>query len=462
MKQDSLSVSLVKLFIGLVVGLILVMAGFGVGYSAGYSSGVASVAGRSTPVAVIQAAPTAAPTATSGVEGLSAPTPIPSPATPVPTPVKQTPTPTSAPRPTPTTAGASDEDPVDEALIREVWGLLKKQFYGDLPQGKEVTYNAIRGIVERLGDQHTAFVDPKSAAIFNSDIEGSFEGIGAQVELAEGGGVRLRYLFPNQPAEKAGLKAGDIIIAVDGKDITKLSLLEAISLIRGPRDTKVVLTIRRDQGEPFDVTVVRARIEIPVVETKTLADGKIQYIALSEFSSIAPTRLADALNKALATKPTGLILDLRGNPGGLLDAAVRIGSYFVPEGPILIERMKDGSEKVYNRTGRYLLGNTPLVVLVDGGSASASEIVAGAIQDAGSGVLIGEKTFGKGSVQLPNTLSDGSQLRVTIARWFTPKGRGIHGAGLEPDIKVPLTKEDAAAKRDPQLDRAVQYLLEKK
>ncbi|MGC8780938.1 MAG: S41 family peptidase [Anaerolineae bacterium] len=454
MKQDSLSVSLVKLFIGFVVGLILVTVAFG----AGYSAGIASVAGRPAPAVSIQAA------ATSAAEGQVEPTLAPSPvlATPAPAPARPTPTPTPAPRPTPTAVAAGDEDPVDEALIREVWGILKKQFYGDLPQGKEVTYNAIRGIVERLGDQHTAFVDPKSAALFNSDMEGSFEGIGAQVELAEGGGVRLRYLFPNQPAEKAGLKAGDIIVAVDGKDITKLSLLEAISLIRGPRDTKVVLTIRRDQEQPFDVTVVRARIEIPVVETKTLADGKIQYVALSEFSSIAPNRLADALNKALATKPTGLILDLRGNPGGLLDAAVRIGSYFVPEGPILIERTKDGSEKVYNRTGRYLLGNTPLVVLVDGGSASASEIVAGAIQDAGTGVLIGEKTFGKGSVQLPNTLSDGSQLRVTIAHWFTPKGRGIHGVGIEPDIKVPLTKEDAAAHRDPQLDRAVQYLLEKK
>ena len=349
----------------------------------------------------------------------------------------------------------------DEALFREVWGLLKKQFYGDLPQGKEITYDAIRGLVERLGDQHTAFVDPKAAELFNSDMQGSFEGIGAQVELAEGGGVRLRYMFPNQPAEKAGLLAGDIILAVDGKDITKLSLLEAIGMIRGPRNSKVVLTIRRGQEKPRDITVIRDRIEIPVIETKVLAEGKIQYIALSEFSSVAPNRLADALNKALDQKPAGLILDLRGNPGGLLDASVRIGSYFVPKGPILIERFKDGTQKIYDRQGRYLLGDTPLVVLVNSGSASASEIVAGAIQDAGAGILIGEKTFGKGSVQLPNMLSDGSQLRVTIAHWFTPKDRGIHGAGLEPDIAVPLTKEDTAAKRDPQLDRAVQYLLEK-
>ena len=166
------------------------------------------------------------------------------------------------------------------------------------------------------------------------------------------------------------------------------------------------------------------------METKTLGDGKIEYIALSEFSSVAPGRLEDALKAALAKKPAGLILDLRGNPGGLLDAAVRIGSYFVPEGDIVIERFKDGREQVYPREGRYLLGDTPLVVLVDGGSASASEIVAGAIQDAGTGMLIGETSYGKGSVQLPNALSDGSQLRVTIAHWFTPKDRAIHGIGL--------------------------------
>jgi carboxyl-terminal processing protease len=221
-----------------------------------------------------------------------------------------------------------------------------------------------------------------------------------------------------------------------------------------------VLTIlREDQDAPLEISVTRARIEIPVVETKTLSDGQIEYISLSEFSSVAPQRLSEALKKALDRKPKGLVLDLRGNPGGLLDASVRIGSYFVPQGNILIERFKDGKEREYKREGRYLLGDTPLVVLVDAGSASASEIVAGAIQDAGTGVLMGEKTFGKGSVQLPNTLSDGSQLRVTIARWFTPKDRAIHEVGLSPDIEVVRTDDDRQAERDPQLDRAVEYLL---
>jgi carboxyl-terminal processing protease len=442
MKQTSTSVKLLSIFVVAVLASILTLSAFGVGLSIGSRTAVQAAA----PARSLDPA-TSAPRQERGpLLGLLAP------------PAASAPADSAA---APDGSSATDEDPLDEKLFLEAWRLLKAQFYGDLPQGKEVTYDAIRGLVERLGDQHTAFIDPKAAALFNSDMEGSFEGIGAQVELAEGGGVRLKYLYPEQPAAKAGLLAGDIVLAVDGKDISKITLLEAISLIRGPRNSKVVLSIRRGEQAPFDVTVVRDRIEIPVVETKSLGDGKIEYISLREFSSIAPNRLADAVNQALARKPKGLILDLRGNPGGLLDASVRIGSYFVPQGPIVIERKKDGAEKVFERQGRYLLGETPLVVLVNGGSASASEIVAGAIQDAGTGVLIGEKTFGKGSVQLPNALSDGSQLRVTIARWFTPKDRGIHGSGLEPDIKVELTQDDMAAGRDPQLDRAVQHLLDK-
>ncbi len=448
---------LMKTFAATVVALILLLTAFGAGVLVGTRTQAYAALPPTPPSVAEQLLPTVAPAP-------ATPTPrIEPPLSPFGDATPQRATPTPAPiTPRPTFKPGDARLPLDTALMQEVWKLLQEQFYGDLPQGQDVTYNAIRGIVDRLGDQNTAFVDPKVAEMFNSDIQGQFEGIGAQVELAEGGGVRLRYLFPNQPAEKAGLLAGDVILAVDGKDVTKLTLLEAIALIRGPRDTKAVLTIRRDDKPPYQVTVTRARIEIPVTEAKTLAEGKIEYIALSEFSSPAPKRLADALDAALAKKPTGLILDLRGDPGGLLDAAVTIGSYFVPQGNILIERMKDGTQKTYARQGRYRLGNTPLVLLVDGGSASAAEIVAGAIQDAGTGVLIGEKTYGKGSVQIPNQLSDGSQLRVTIAHWFTPKDRGIHGTGLEPDIKVLLTKEDIAAKRDPQLDRAVEYLLKGK
>ncbi|MGQ9491749.1 MAG: S41 family peptidase [Anaerolineae bacterium] len=446
--NNNWSTRILRVFIVTMAGAVLALAAFGIGVSVG-------AAMRPAPSPAV-GAPAQAPCPTV-ISPISPGTGLQSPeirATPAPVPTKATPT--TPPRAKPT-AG-----PLDVELFNEAWKLLREQFYGDLPEGEEITYAAIRGLLEALGDEHTAFLTPKQAEIFNSDMQGQFEGIGARVSKAEGGGVEIKYLFDQQPAQKAGLRVGDVIIAVDGTDVTKMDLNDAILLIRGPRGTQVTLTIRRGSQPPFDVTITRTRIEIPVVETKTLADGKIEYIALSEFSNVAPQRLAEALQAAIARKPVGLILDLRGNPGGLLDAAVRIGSYFVPEGNILIERFKDRPEQVYRRQGRYLLGDMPLVVLVDGGSASASEIVAGAIQDAGTGILIGEKTYGKGSVQLPNRLSDGSQLRVTIARWYTPKGHEIHQKGLEPDIVVPITEEDIKAERDPQLERAIEHLLKEK
>jgi carboxyl-terminal processing protease len=444
MKQNS-SVTILKVFMVVVTAIIIATAAFGVGMGVGVA--IPKAAALPAPAAELEQAPSASPAET-----------LMTPAAPRPT-LGLTPEPAKAPTvPAAKKSSKSDNSVLDTKLFNEALKLLQGQFYGDVPQGEDLTYAALRGLVDQLGDPHTAFLDPAQAVQFNSVIEGRFEGIGAGVEKAEKGGVAIKYLYAEQPAEKAGVRVGDVITAVDGKDVTKIDLNDAIALIRGPRDTQVVLTIQRGDQAPFDLTVTRAQIEIPVVETKTLAEGKVEYIALREFSSVASGRMEDALKAALAKKPAGLILDLRGNPGGLLDAAVRIGSYFVPEGNILIERFQDGREQLYPREGSYLLGDTKLVVLVDGGSASASEIVAGAIQDAGTGKLIGEKSYGKGSVQLPNSLSDGSQLRVTIAHWFTPKDRAIHGVGLEPDIVVPLTDDDRQAKRDPQLDRAVEFL----
>jgi carboxyl-terminal processing protease len=430
------SVSVVRIFIVIVATCILTLAAFGLGAAVGLRWSNSSETMRWSGSAAPE--PQVAPAAT--------------PASPV---ILASPSPA---------AEAQDENggSLDVQLFGEAWELLEEQFFGELPDGKQITYNAIRGVVDRLGDPHTAFVDPKEAALLQADIDGHFEGIGARVDLAEQGGVEIMYLFAGQPAEKAGLQVGDVVLAVNGEDVTRLGLTEAITLIRGPRDSTALLKVKRGEQSPIEIAVVRDRIEIPVVQSKWLADGRIAHITLSEFSSVAPERLAEAIKDAVEKKPVGLILDLRGNPGGLLDSAVSIGSFFVKEGPIVFERMKDGSERVYERRGRYLLGDLRLAVLVDGGSASASEIVAGAIQDAGSGMLVGEKTFGKGSVQLPNALSDGSQLRITVAHWFTPKMRAIDGDGLEPDLSVSLSSEDIAAQRDPQLDRAMQYLLQGK
>jgi carboxyl-terminal processing protease len=360
--------------------------------------------------------------------------------------------------PVPAAVSPENEPLLDMSLISEAWGLLKEQFYGELPQGKALTYSVLRGLLAQLGDQHTVFLEPKHAALANADIEGHFEGIGARVEAVEGVGILLSYIFPGQPAANAGLQTGDLVLAVDNTDVTHMTSTEAVMLIRGPSGKPVSLKIRRDNGEPFDVAITRARIDVPSVERKSLADGKVQYLALRDFSSTAATQVADGLKQAMTTEPDGIILDLRGNPGGLLEAAIKIGSLLVPDGDIVLERFKNGTERSYERRGRFMLGDTQLIVLVDGGSASASEIVGGAVQDAGAGVLLGTKTYGKGSVQQPNGLSDGSQIRITIAHWFTPKGRAIDGVGLTPDIEVSVSKEDVQSKRDLQLERAVSLL----
>ncbi len=340
----------------------------------------------------------------------------------------------------------------------EALDILNEYYYGDIPQGNEITYAAIRGVLKALGDPFTSFLDPKTAEIFSADISGSFEGIGARVEQAENGGVRLIQVFPGSPAEKAGLQDGDIIIAVDGQDITGLTLLEQVALIRGPAGSKVTLTIVREGvRDPFDVVVTRGRIEIPIIEYRML-EGNLAYIKFSEFNALGTRKVREALRELMKEEPKGLIFDIRGNPGGFLHIAIGVTSQFLPEGEvILVERWKDGREKVYRSEGDGIAVDIPMVVLVDRGSASASEILAGALQDHGRAVIIGERTFGKGSVQQSFELSDGSELRVTIARWLTPNGREIHQKGIEPDIPVEVTDEDKAAGRDPVLERAIEY-----
>jgi len=238
-----------------------------------------------------------------------------------------------------------------------------------------------------------------------------------------------------------------------------MSINEAISLIRGPAGSSVRLKVLREGEEPFEVEIVRAKIDIVLVESEMLEDG-IGYVRLTQFDNTATAKLANAIEELLAQNPKGLILDLRSNPGGLLNESIMTAGLFLPRDTlVLIERFKDGTETPYTTSEEPVAPDIPLVVLVDVGSASASEIVAGALQDHGRAVLIGDKTFGKGSVQLLHELSDGSELRVTVARWFTPNDRAIHGEGLDPDILVEVTQEDLDAERDPQLDRAVEYLL---
>jgi carboxyl-terminal processing protease len=372
------------------------------------------------------------------------------------------PAPTVAPEPTraPSELGPRGSEGFD--IFWEAWDILGQKFYGELPEESDLPYAAIRGVIATTGDPYTALLDPVQAEIFSTDLQGGFEGIGATVRMGADGRLLIVQPLPGWPAVEAGLRAGDIVLQADGVELAGMSLYEAISLIRGPAGTTVRLLVEREESDgPFVIEVKRARIELPSVESRMLEDN-LGYVRLRDFGQAAGRELEKALTELEANELDGLIFDLRGNRGGYLAVAVQVTSEFVGEGPILIERFRDGYERRYpvEPGGRAL--DVPLVVLVDGGSASASEIAAGAVQDTGRGVLIGTTTLGKGSVQTVHDLSDGSELRVTVARWFTPNDRAIHGVGLEPDIEVELSEEDMLAQRDPQLDRAIEYLMEGK
>ncbi len=350
--------------------------------------------------------------------------------------------------------------PQDQSLktFWEAYGILQQEYYGtDLPTGKNLEYDAINGLIFGLEDQFTSFVSPDAAKLIEEDATGSFSGIGAYVQLNKQRALQITKVFQDSPAEKAGLKAGDLIIEVDGKSIVGGDINEQVAKVRGPEGSTASFTIVRDGvDKPFKVDITRAKIEIKLVESKML-DNNVAYVSLSSFSSAtAAQQLQTAIQALLAKNPKGLIFDLRDNPGGFLDQAVDVADIFLKDGVVLYERSKNGDEQVFRSTDQGIAQDIPLVVLVNGGSASASEIVAGAIQDRGRGVLIGEKTFGKGSVQQINHLSDGSELRVTIAHWFTPINHSIHGQGIDPNITVAHSDDP---KVDPQLDRAVQYIL---
>jgi len=353
--------------------------------------------------------------------------------------------------------------PDDLGIFWEAMELVEEDFYGELPSPNDRSYGAIRGVLETLEDKNTGFLAPEEATSFMESIEGSFEGIGAMVEWAEDErAVRIIEPFEDQPAWNAGIRPGDLIVAINGEDVAELNgLNEAINRIKGPKGTEVHLTVRREGlDEPLEFPVTRALIDVPVVESEVYGgNDEYAYVALKRFSVDASQKLRDELENLLTDDTQGLVFDLRGNPGGLLREAIRVTSVFLEDERVLIERFSDGTEEIYNTEGNALVpDDLPMIVLVDKGSASASEIVAGALQDVERARLLGVTTFGKGSVQLPHTLSDDSLLRVTIALWYTPSDRSIDDTGLEPDIVVERTIEQRENEEDPQLDHALELL----
>ena len=341
----------------------------------------------------------------------------------------------------------------------EAWDIVNEQFVDQPLDQAKLVGGAIRGMIDSIGDEHSSYMDPEEYRRANAPLEGGYEGIGAEVDIT-GDYVEVISTFPESPAEKAGLRTGDAFIRVDGEDMTGINGNEVVRKVLGPAGTTVVLSVQREgEADLLEFELVRAHIDIPSMEAHMLNES-IAYVRLYTFADQTGGDLRQALQNLVAANPTGLILDLRGNPGGSLQASVEVASQFLSQGQtVLIEQYGDGSRQTISSLRGGLATEVPLIVLVDRGSASASEVVAGAIQDLHRGQLVGEVTYGKGSVQNWIPLkNDQGAVRITIARWLTPDGRQIAEVGLTPDVVVGLTEEDLSAGRDPQLERAIELL----
>ena len=341
----------------------------------------------------------------------------------------------------------------------ESWTLVHQEYIDQPVDDTRLMQGAIRGMLDSLGDPHTGYMTPEEYTQANMPLSGSYEGIGAYVD-SSGKLLTIVSPMPGSPAEKAGLKAGDEITAIDGNSVVGVDPSIVLRSVLGPANSTVTLTIHRPNPDStMDVKIVRQKITLPSIESKML-DSNVAYIALYTFGDTTTADLKTALTDLLAKNPKGLVLDLRNNGGGYLTTAIEVVSQFIDSGVVMYEDQGNGQRQTYTAISGGLATKIPLVVLVNGGTASASEITAGAIQDYGRGKLVGVKTYGKGSVQnwVPLENNQGA-VRITIARWLTPKERQINGVGLTPDVVVEMTDADVQAGKDPQLDKAVQILL---
>lgn len=346
---------------------------------------------------------------------------------------------------------------VDFSLFWDAWRVLQEKYPKDL-DAQEMVYGAISGMVKSLQDPYTVFMKPQDASRFEEDIDGEFEGVGMEIGIRKN---QLQVISPLEgtPAKAAGLRAGDKILKIDEKDTFDMTIEEAVNLIRGPKGTQVVLTIMRDDWtEPKDIAITRDVIQIPSLDWE-LKEGNIAYIKLYQFSRKAQNDFTLAANQILNSSAEVIILDLRNNPGGFLDIAQKIAGWFLEPGQVVtIEEFAGGERKLYKSEGPSSLLSYPIVVLLNQGSASASEILAGALRDNRGVKIIGQTSFGKGSIQEVINLKDGSAIKVTIANWLTPNGNLITDVGLEPDVVVEMTDEDYEEGRDPQLEKAIEVI----
>lgn len=357
--------------------------------------------------------------------------------------------------------GTANEKNANFGVFWDAWQTIEENYYknGEV-SNQEKVYGAISGLVRSLGDPYSEFFAPSDSEKFEEDIQGNFGGIGAELGIRNDQVVVISPL-KDSPAMRAGLKAKDIILAVDSKPTQGLDIDDAVKNIRGEVGTKVTLTVFRDEWEkPQDIIITRDIITIPTLEYE-MKEGGIAYINLYSFNSNSNPLFFESVTKALSSGSKGMILDLRDNPGGFLDVAVDLAGWFLPRGTLVVsEREKDGEMVKLYSTGNAALKNLPLVILVNNGSASASEILAGALRDQRSTKLVGEKTYGKGTVQQLLPLVDDSSVKITIANWVLPKGDIIEGKGIVPDYEVEITEEDVEAERDSQLIKAIEVLKE--
>ncbi|MBU2635271.1 S41 family peptidase [Patescibacteria group bacterium] len=351
---------------------------------------------------------------------------------------------------------------LDFSLFWEAWHKIQQEYVnpGDIDI-QELIYGSISGMVESIGDPYTIFFNPRDTKKFLEDIGGEFEGIGAEIGIREG---QLQIIAPLEgtPAQRAGLRPGDKIIKIDGVSTIDITIEEAVTLIRGAKGTEVILTIVRDEWDSSeDFIIKRAVIEVPSLKWELLEEN-IAYIKLYHFSEKIDQDFKEIATEILKTPAEKIILDLRNNPGGYLERSQDIAGWFLEKGQVVV--IEDFGEKreqeIYKAKGNSKFSDYPLVILINQGSASASEILASALRDNRAIKMIGETSFGKGSVQKLESLRDGSSLKITIANWLTPNGDLITDKGLEPDIKVEMTEQDYEQERDPQLNKAIEIIKE--
>jgi carboxyl-terminal processing protease len=356
---------------------------------------------------------------------------------------------------------------VDMTQFWEAWNLLSQNFVQvhastTIPTDQQKLYGAIAGLASSYGDPYTVFFPPADAQVFNDDVNGSFGGVGMEMDTGAKGEIVVVAPLKDSPAQGAGILSGDVVLAIDGASTDGMLVDEAVKLIRGPVGTTVKLTVlHKGQTQSTVVSIVRATIQIPIIDAKSQSGGTF-VISLYSFSQNSADLFRNALRQFFQSGDTKLVLDLRGNPGGYLDAAVEMASFFLPVGKTIVTEDFKGTQQniVHQSFGYNVFANKKLsmVVLIDQGSASASEILAGALQQQGVATLVGTRSFGKGSVQQLMELGGGAELKITVARWLTPNGTSISDGGLTPDIKADRTADDFKAGKDPQMDAAAAWL----